>query len=231
VELTNAEEKYLNYMKTFGEIACVGAGLGGGFEHTTELHVMKYDTAMKKADAISWKTAVEEEHNRMVDNEVWTPVPKSEVPVGAKVLTSTWAMKKKANGTFRARLNGRGFEQVPGIHYDPKFLAAPVVSLMTIRIVFVLMIMANWTAHVLDVRGAFLKGDFGDGETLYLHVPQGMTKWYIGNVVLQTLYGLKQAAYRFWLYLLTIVHHVQFSRSKADPCLYFRWTESGALLC
>jgi hypothetical protein len=226
-------EKYLNYMKTFGEIACVGAGLGGGFEHTTELHVMKYDTAMKTADANSWKMAVEEEHNRMVDNEVWTPVPKSEVPVGAKVLTSTWAMKKKANGTFRARLNGRGFEQVPGIHYDPKFLAAPVVSLMTIRIVFVLMIMANWTAHVLDVRGAFLKGDFGDGETLYLHVPQGMTKWYSGNVVLllkKTLYGLKQAAYRFWLYLLTIVHHVQFSRSTADPCLYFRWTESGALL-
>jgi hypothetical protein len=54
---------------------------------------MKYDEAMKTADANSWKMAVEEEHNRMVDNEVWTPVPKSEVPVGAKVLTSTWAMK------------------------------------------------------------------------------------------------------------------------------------------
>jgi hypothetical protein len=195
--------------------------------------VMKYDEAMNTADASSWKMAVEEEHNRMTENEVWTPVLKSEVPGGAKVLTSTWAMKKKANGTFRARLNGRGFEQVPGIHYDPKSLAAPVVSLMTIRIVFVLMIMANWTAHVLDVRGAFLKGDFGDGETLYLHVPQGMEKWYTGNVVLllkKTLYGLKQAAYRFWSYLLTIVRHVQFSRSKADPCLYFRWTETGALL-
>jgi hypothetical protein len=77
------------------------------------------------------------------------------------------------------------------------------------------MIMANWTAHVLDVRRAFLKGDFGDGETLYLHVPQGMEKWYTGNVVLllkKTLYGLKQAAYRFWSYLLTIVRYVQFSR-------------------
>jgi hypothetical protein len=163
----------------------------------------------------------------MVENAVWTPVPKSEVGRCKSV-----DLYLDHEGTFRARLNGRGFEQVPGIHYDPKSLAAPVVSLMTIRIVFVLMIMANWTAHVLDVRGAFLKGDFGDGET-YLHVPQGMTKWYSGNVVLllkKTLYGLKQAAYRFWSYLLTIVHHVQFSRSKADPCLYFRWTESGALL-
>jgi hypothetical protein len=33
-------------MQIFGEIACVGAGLGGGFENTTELHVIKYDEAM-----------------------------------------------------------------------------------------------------------------------------------------------------------------------------------------
>jgi hypothetical protein len=180
---------------------------------------------MKTADVNSWKVAVEEEHNRMVENEVWTPVPKAEVPADAKVLTSTWAMKKKANGNFRARPNGLGFEQVPGIHYDPKSLAAPVVSLMTIRIVFVLMIMANWIAYVLDGRGAFLKGDFGDGETLYLHVIRVIEKWYSGNVILllkKTLYGLKQAAYRFWSYLLTIVHHVQFSTSKADSSLYFR---------
>jgi hypothetical protein len=83
-------------------------------------------------------------------------------------------MKKKSNGTFRARHNGRGFEQVPGIHYDPNSIAAPVVCMMTIRIVFIIRIMAGWTGHVLDVRGAFLKEDLGNGETLYLRVPQGM---------------------------------------------------------
>jgi hypothetical protein len=233
VELTDAEIKYMNYMHTFGEIACVGAGLGGGFENTTELHVMKYDEAMKSPDAEQWQRAVEEEYERMVENGVWTPVPKSEVSNEAKILTTTWAMKKKSNGTFRARLNGRGFEQVPGIHYDPKTISAPVVSLMTIRIVFILMLMAEWTGHVMDVRGAFLKGDFGDDETLYLHVPQGMKKWYSGDVYLllhKTLYGLKQAAYRFWLFLLTIVRCLQFTRSKADPCLYFKWTDAGSLL-
>ena len=130
-------------------------------------------------------------------------------------------------------MKARGFEQVPGIHFDPKSVAAPVVSLMTIRIVFVLMIMAGWTGHVLDVRGAFLKGDFADDETLYIHVPQGMEAWYGTEVYLQlqkTLYGLKQAAYRFWMYLLTIVHSLGCTRSKADPCLYFKWTDTGALL-
>jgi hypothetical protein len=144
----------------------------------------------------------------MVNNNVWIPVPKSDVPQKAKVLTSTWAMKKKASGTFRARLNCRGFEQVPGIHYDPKSIAAPVVTLMTIRIVFVIMIMAGWTGHVLDVRGAFLKGDFADGENLYLNVPQGMEQHYSNNVYLhlcKTLYGMKQSAFRFWMFLLEIV--------------------------
>jgi hypothetical protein len=88
------------------------------------------------------RTAIEEEYNRMEENEVWTSVSKSEVPHDAKVLTSTCAMKKKSDGTYRARLNGRGYEQVPGIHYDPKSIAAPVVTLVTNRIVFIIMLMA-----------------------------------------------------------------------------------------
>jgi hypothetical protein len=185
---------------------------------------MKYEEAMKSQDAEGWKLAVDDEHKRMVR----TPVPKSDVANDAKILSSTWTMKKKSNGTLRARLNGRGFEQVPRIHYDPKSIAA-----LTIRIVFVSMVMAGWTGHVLNVRGAFLKGSFGHKETLYLHVPQRMEKWYTGDVVLllhKTLYGLKQAAYRFWLFLLTIVRCLRFTRSKADPCLYYKWRDTGGLL-
>jgi hypothetical protein len=233
VELTDAEERYLKHMKTIGEIACVGAGLGGGFENTSELHVMKFDEAMKTSEAAEWKKAVEEEYQRMVENDVWTPVPKSEVGNDAKILSSTWAMKKKSNGTLRARLNGRGFEQVPAVHYDPHSIAAPVVTMMTIRIVYVLMILAGWSGHVIDVRGAFLKGEFGDGEVLYLHVPQGMEHHYGKDVYLKlqkTLYGLKQAAYRFWLYLQTIVKDIGCKRSKADPCLYYKWTATGTLV-
>jgi hypothetical protein len=83
--------------KTMDEIACVGAGIGGGFTTTTELHVMKYDAAMESPDAAQWKKAVEEEHDRMVNNKVWIPVPKSEVPQKAKVLTSTvhWLRRRK----------------------------------------------------------------------------------------------------------------------------------------
>eukprot|EP00957_Ditylum_brightwellii_P196189 14948784-Ditylum_brightwellii.AAC.1 len=67
-------------------------------------------------------------------------------------------MKPKANGAKYARLNTRGYKQVDGLHYDHHNLSAPVVNDMTVRIVMILTIMAAWTAKMLDVQGAFLKG-------------------------------------------------------------------------
>jgi hypothetical protein len=38
----------------------VGAGLGGGFENTAELHVINYNEAMKSNDKEKLKVAVKE---------------------------------------------------------------------------------------------------------------------------------------------------------------------------
>jgi hypothetical protein len=74
-------------------MACAGAEIGGGLKNTTELHVMKYDAAMKSPDVGQWQRSVQDEHEQMVDNEVWTPVPKTEVPADAKVLTTRTVRK------------------------------------------------------------------------------------------------------------------------------------------
>ena len=86
------------------EIVCVGAGIGGGFVDTTELHVLNYDQAMRGPDKEKWIKAVEEEHQRMVDNGVFIPTWEHELPEDTKIMSSTWAMKKKASGVFRARM-------------------------------------------------------------------------------------------------------------------------------
>ena len=44
------------------ELGCVGAGLGSGFDHMSELHVMKFKQAMKLADKENWEKAVNKEH-------------------------------------------------------------------------------------------------------------------------------------------------------------------------
>jgi hypothetical protein len=240
IGLTMSEIRYYAAMKEFpegefapGEVACVGAGLGGGFLNTKELHVMKYKKAMKTPDCKKWEVAVKEEHDRMVKCKAWVAVPIESVPKGEKIITSTWAMKKKLNGTFRARLNARGFEQINGQHYQEDNKAAPVVNDTTFHILLILMLMASWHAEVLDVKGAFLHGLFEEGEQIHMGIPEGFEQYHGANYVLlllRTLYGLKQAAFAFWKELLKAFRLMEYKRSKADPCLYFAWTALGLVL-
>ena len=215
------------------ESGFIGAGTDGGFEHTSELKVMKYDEAMATPDKPYWEDEVEEEFRKMDTYKVFQPVPKEEVPKDAKVLTSTWAMKKKANGTRRARLNARGFEQVDGVHYYEEDKSAPVVNDITARMIMVLIVMASWWSELLDVKGAFLNGRFENGEKLYMHVPQGFERFYPGNVLLlllRTIYGLKQSAIQYWKEMQRAFKFMNYERSKADPCLYFRWINGRIII-
>ena len=108
----------------------------------------------------------------MEKHKVWRAVPKYEVPKNAKVFTSTWEMKKKSNGTYRERLNARGFEQRDQDHYDGSTMAAPVTNKSTVCIVITLMVMVGWAGQVLDVKGELLHGEFEEGEEVYMGVPQ-----------------------------------------------------------
>jgi hypothetical protein len=104
IALTAAEKKHYTAMKELGELALVGAA-GENYITTEQLKPMKYSEAMATTETAKWVTVVEEEHNRMVENNVWEVKTPEEVPEAATVMTSTWDMKRKANGTFRARVN------------------------------------------------------------------------------------------------------------------------------
>jgi hypothetical protein len=224
---------------TFGnddadEYTAVGAGLGGGFENTAELRPMKYNEALHGPDKKKWETALDEEHNRMLKFGVWEAGRRRDLKTASKIITSTWAMKKKASGTYRARINARGFEQREGQHYDGTSISAPVSNEMVIRIVLVLMIMVGWVGEIHDVQGAFLHGEFDQGEEIHTEVHQGFEKhydlMYYVLLLLKTIYGLKQSAFQFWKAILLCCSSMGFVRSKADQCLYFKWSREGLVL-
>ena len=122
--VTNAERNYLAqiimmqddiYRAKQNNIVCMAlikdeeeyelVGVGNNFENTAELKVMKYDEAMNSKDRKYWINAVDKEHDRMIPPDqrkapVWVVVLRKDLPPGAKVTTTTWAMKKKSNGTF-----------------------------------------------------------------------------------------------------------------------------------
>ena len=107
----------------------------------------------------------------------------------------------KSNGTYCGQLNTRGFEYIAGKHFDPASTAAPVTKNTTIKIVLLLILLADRTARIYEVKGTFLKGQFEKGEEIFLEVPQGMDHFYWGSSVLRLLkpiYRLKQAVLLFW---------------------------------
>ena len=64
------------------------------------------------------KQAVGEELDRIIENDVFEVGKIKYLPKGVKILISTWAMKIKSNGDFRARLNMRGYDQDDSDHYE-----------------------------------------------------------------------------------------------------------------
>ena len=216
------------------EIGLVGASLGGGFASTFELKPLNYDEAMAGQDKVHWQTAMDEEQERFVKHKAVLAMPRSQVPKGAKIMDSAWACKKKSNGVFRARLNLRGFKQVDGEHFDSHSVSSPVANIITIHLVLALMAIVSWFAVLVDVRGAFLLGEWESDREIFMEVPKGWAKYYEPDSVLKllkTVYGARQSAKRFWILLLKVMDEMHFARSKADPCLYFKWdTKYGLLL-
>ena len=215
------------------EVATVGMGVAKGIKNTAELKVIKFKEAMSGPDRKQWAIAVKEEYHRMISSNVFLPVKKKDVPVGATITSSTWACKKKANGTYRARLNCRGFLQIEGEHFDSSNIAAPVTNEMSVRTILTLACMAGWSTYMLDVKGAFLLGEFEDGEQIYMSVPEGFEEYYPTDEVLfllKTIYGTRQAAMAFWREMNRAMKDMLQKRSVVDPCLFFRWTEHGLVV-
>jgi hypothetical protein len=75
-------------------------------------------------DKPHWIDRVEAEHGRFKKHIAFKAVQRGSLPLANKILMSTYAMKKKASGIFRASLNAQRYEQLPDRHYDQNLIAA-----------------------------------------------------------------------------------------------------------
>ena len=217
---------------TSTEVCLVGAGIGGGYFNTNELHTMTYKEGMASDERDEWKEAIDKEWNQL-DQRVWKYVNRDQVPAGTTMLDSVWVLKKKSNGKKKARLNARGFKQIDGKHFDSSNISSPTVSEVSIRVILTLALMANWAIHVVDIQGAFLHGEFNDDENLFMEIPEGFKESCPTDKVLlllRTIYGLKQAAKAFWKFLLKLMESIGCYKSNVDNCVYYKWDDTGLSL-
>jgi hypothetical protein len=137
------------------EYALVGAGIGGGSNHSSELNVIKYNQAMRAKDMediAKWIRGMDKEHAQFLYNDEWVTVLKGDyndvIPI-----TMTWALKLKASGVIQARCNMRGFEQILHVHYDSDAKSLPVTTQASIFFAFtILMMRTDFRAQVIDVK-------------------------------------------------------------------------------
>ena len=94
-----------------------------------------------------------------------------------------------------------------------------------VHIVLTMLLMSGCAAHIVDVNGAFLLGEFKENEHIYMKIPKGFEKFYSSDVLLylrKTLYGVKNAAKAYWQLLLGIMNSMGYKRNRTDPCLYYK---------
>jgi hypothetical protein len=89
-----------------------------------------YTEAMVGPDRELYEEAMTLEVTKLEDHGTWVVIPKSSVPIGAKILPSTWVLRTKRypDGRLRkhkASICVRGDRQVEGIDYTEKY--SPVV--------------------------------------------------------------------------------------------------------
>ena len=70
------------------EQALIGASVGGGIKHTSELKVLNYKRAIQDPDADKWSEENRNEKAQFDKYNALTAIPRSSLPRGVKVLTT-----------------------------------------------------------------------------------------------------------------------------------------------
>lgn len=150
-----------------------------------------YSEAMSGQDSEEWWSAMHDEIDSMVKNQVFTLVDRPK----QNVVGSRWVFVTKMKPTgdvdrHKARLVARGFSQIHGIDYSETF--APVVDSTTIRLLFAYSAVRKLEMGQFDVKTAFLYGELE--EEIYMEQSPGFET---GNnkvwKLKKSIYGLKQA--------------------------------------
>ncbi|PIL34675.1 transcription factor [Ganoderma sinense ZZ0214-1] len=156
--------------------------------------------AKRRPEWPRWEEAMKEEMEALAKHGTWRV---ERPPLGTNIVSCRWVFhaKKDASGNisrYRARLVARGFSQIPGTDFFDTY--APVAKTASIRTVLAFAARHDLEVHQVDVKSAYLNGEFDDNEVIYMSVPPGVNLTddpTLALRLLRPLYGLRQSA-RHW---------------------------------
>ena len=193
-----------------------------------------YQMAMASPDQEGYIEAMKVEITALEKQNTWELCERKMLPKGANVLPSTWAFKRKRypDGLIwklKARFCVRGDKQIEGVDYFDTY--APVVSWLTVRLMFTLSLVLNLATKQVDYANAFVQADLK--EDVYVECPKDFKQANDDrDFVLKlnkSLYGLKQAPLVWFERLRDGLLVRGFRQSIIEPCLFIH--EESGLIC
>lgn len=193
-------------------------------------NILGHRDAMKADDADKFHESMDEEIQRLTDENIYEVVARSTVPEGQRVLRAVWSHRRKTTPTgqvyrHRSRICVDGSQQTYGVDYKETY--APVVSWTSVRVMMIMSIIFDMKSRQVDYVQAFPQATLGPDEHIFMEIPDGFE--YEGsassNYVLKlkkNLYGLRQAAYNWNVMLTKGLLAIGFRQSKHDPCMFFK---------
>ena len=188
--------------------------------------------AQSRSDWPQWKAAMDREMESLERSETWRTVSR---PTGRNIVSCKWVfrLKRKADGSidkYKARLVARGFTQVYGTDYYDTY--SPVARLASFRMVLALAARHDWEIEAFDFNSAYLNGELGADEEIYMQEPPGYETGGGGSVkrLHKALYGLKQAGRKWYDALSQALTKLGFRTSSADPGVFTARVEKEILV-
>jgi hypothetical protein len=175
------------------------------------------------SDWPKWKEAMDREIDTLRKAGTWRTVPHL---ANKNVVDSKWVYrtKYKADGTvekYKAHVVVRGFTQVYGVDYMETY--APVAKLASLRTILALAARLGWRIDCFDFNAAYLNGELGDSEEIYMELPPGYgggNTEYVAKLD-KALYGLKQAGRIWYDTFARALAELGFHASAADPSMFY----------
>jgi hypothetical protein len=156
-----------------------------------------------------WENAIEEELAMLKSNAVFDIVHSSDIGPTHQILPTSWVLKRKRDGRFKARLVVNGNRE--RCNYD---MFSPTVSEFTLRFVIALAINLHMPLRGYDVFGAFCI----PSQTREVYVRVDKELWRLRK----TLYGLSDSPRRFYEHLRDTLLTGGYSQCSNDQCLFFK---------
>jgi hypothetical protein len=178
--------------------------------------------AKARPDWPRWKEAMDKEIGSLEQAKTWATVRR---PPGKNIVGCKWVfrLKRKADGSvdkYKARLVARGFTQIHGVDYFDTY--SPVARLASFRLILAIAARNNWEAVAFDFNSAYLNGELGEDEEIFMQEPPGYESDLEGFVkrLLKALYGLKQAGRKWYDVLVAALIKLGFKVTYADPGVF-----------